>query len=63
MDVPQDIGLKSCSLYVLIENDQGIAFALRRSRKIVRGLKEGLTVTLSRTTLSRSLKSAATPGG
>jgi hypothetical protein len=42
-------GLKSCSLYVLMENDQGRSasvrddFALRRSRKIVRGLKEGLT--------------------
>ena len=42
-------GLHACSLYVLMNHDEGRspyvrnAFALRRSRKIIRGLKEGLT--------------------
>jgi hypothetical protein len=41
-----------------------IAFALRRSRKIIRGLKEGLTEeTRSPITPSRSLRSAAIRGG
>jgi hypothetical protein len=42
-------GMHVCSLYVLMKHDEGevlryaIAFASRRSRKIIRGLIEGLT--------------------